>query len=281
MPRQKPQERPQERPQGRAGAITDRAYWDGVWAGAGTFRPIDPAAPGPRNYVNRALHAVFTRTIRENPPPGPHFIEIGCGASRWLAYFHQQFGFAVSGLDYSAEGCASAQRLLTTLAVPGEVFRADMFDPPEALIGRFDILWSNGLVEHFADTATACEACATFLRPGGLMITLVPNMTGPLGRLQKCFNPALYAKHVPLDKAMLARAHAQAGLTILSCDYALPAHLGVLHLGRIERLLGARPAQALKIALTLPIRLGLALLRRGPNRITSPYLICVARKPAA
>lgn len=274
-----PGDKPSPQAEDQAGAITDRAYWEGVWANAGTFRPIDPTARGPRNYVNRALHGFFTRTIAENPPPGRNFIEIGCGASRWLAYFQQQFGFAVSGLDYSAEGCASAQQLLTTLAVPGEIFRGDMFDPPRELIGRFDILWSNGLVEHFADTATACEACATFLTPGGLMITLVPNMTGPLGRLQKCFNPALYAKHVPLDMAMLARAHARAGLTVLSCEYVLPAHLGVLHLGPLEGLLGARPAQALKIALTLPIRLGLTLLRLRPNRITSPYLICVARKP--
>ncbi len=276
-----PDSQTQHPPESRAGAITDRAYWDRVWAGAGTFRPIDPRAGGPRNYVNRALHAFFTHTLAENPPPGPNFIEIGCGASRWLAYFHQQFGFAVSGLDYSAQGCASARQLLTDLAVPGEIFRADMFAPPEELSNRFDILWSNGLVEHFADTAAACTACATFLAPGGLMITLVPNMTGPLGRLQKWFNPGLYAKHIPLDQAMLTRAHAQAGLTIVSCDYVLPAHLGVLHLGRIEELLGARPAQALKIAMTLPLRLGLALLRRGPNRITSPYLICVARKQAA
>lgn len=280
MPDKQAQQPPQHA-EGRAGAITDRAYWDRVWAGAGTFRPIDPHARGLRNYVNRALHAFFTRTLAENPQPGRNFIEIGCGASRWLAYFHQQFGFAVSGLDYSAQGCASARQLLTHLAVPGEIFRADMFDPPEELIGRFDILWSNGLVEHFADTATACKACAAFLAPGGLMITLVPNMTGPLGRLQKWFNPALYAKHVPLDKAMLEHAHAQAGLKVLSCDYVLPAHLGILHLGALERLLGARPAQVLKIALTLPIRLGLALLRRGPNRITSPYLICVGRKPTA
>lgn len=259
--------------------ITDPVYWDGVWGGAGSSRVIDPRAPGPRNYVNRHLHGLFSEVFATHMPTGKRLVEVGCGASRWLPYFRSEFGFQVAGIDYSARGCTTSRGMLAQSNVDGEIVQADIFDPPENMRGEFDVVWTNGLVEHFSDTRAAVAACAELLSPGGIMITLVPNMTSLLGCLQRWFNRPLYEKHVPLGCDALAAAHTGAGLELLSCRHFLLAHWGVLHLGALERLIGARPAQALKVALGMPIwALGPQFGLR-PNQVTSPYLICVAAKP--
>lgn len=258
--------------------ITDIAYWDGVWTHVRPVKGIDPRACGPRNYVNRHLHQFFQDTFETFPPQGRQLVEVGCGASKWLPYFRTEFGFEITGIDYSEHGCKASRMLLEHLHVDGEIVQADIFDPPPEMLSKFDVLWTNGLVEHFTDTGAIIEACGALLKPGGLMITLVPNMTSLPGRLQRWFNRPLYEKHVPLDCGALAHAHRHAGLDVLSSTYVLVAHWGVLHLGALERKIGPLPAQALKIALGVPFWVIGPLIGMRPNRFTSPYLICVARR---
>lgn len=42
-----------------------------------------------------------------------------------------------------------------------------MFNPPNDLIGSFNVDCSFGLVEHFADTVDAIKACSKFAKPDG------------------------------------------------------------------------------------------------------------------
>ena len=91
----------------------------------------------------------------------------------------------MSGLDYSDIGCQKSRAILRNEGVEGQIFHGDMFDPPAHLKGKFDVVFSNGLVEHFEDTKKAVSACASFLKPGGMMVTLIPNLSGMLGPLQQ------------------------------------------------------------------------------------------------
>ncbi len=258
--------------------ITGREYWNALWQGGRPLSPINPHKRGLRNYAYRHLHQAFAAVLADANPGGKQLIEIGCGGSRWLAYFHHTHGCQISGIDYSRQGCAATQTLLDQLGITGNIIEGDFLAPPADQTGKFHFAFSNGLVEHFTDTVAAVTACATFLKPGGLMITLVPNMTGPLGWLQRFFDRPLYEKHVPLTREHLAQAHTEAGLEVISSTYVLLAHLGVIQFGALERLLGNRPLQVMKIALSAPIwalgpRLGLR-----PNRFTSPFVMCLARK---
>lgn len=258
--------------------ITGREYWNTLWQGGRSLAPIDPHRRGPRNYAYRHLHQIFADALGAENPAGKKLIEIGCGGSRWLAYFHRTHGCQISGIDYSPQGCAATQDLLHRMGIAGDIMQGDLFDPPSDQIEKFDFVFSNGLVEHFADTASAVSACAAYLKPGGMMITLVPNMTGPLGQLQRLFDRALYEKHVPLTREQLAQAHAAAGLEVLSSHYVLLAHLGVIQFGALERLLGSHPLQAVKIALSAPLWAVGPWLGLRPNRFTSPFVMCLARK---
>ena len=78
-----------------------------------------------------------------------------------------------------------------------------MFDPPDDMKGQYDLVMSFGVVEHFKDTTACLKACAAFVKPGGQMFTMIPNMTGLVGSLQKIIDRNVYDIHVPLSCKML------------------------------------------------------------------------------
>ncbi|HEX4891087.1 MAG TPA: hypothetical protein VFW37_12060, partial [Alphaproteobacteria bacterium] len=82
-----------------------------------------------------------------------------------------------------------------------------------------------------------------------------------------------------LSREQLAQAHTGAGLEIIKSDYVLLAHLGVIQFGALERALGSRALQPFKIALSAPLWALGPWLGQRPNRITSPFVLCLARKP--
>jgi SAM-dependent methyltransferase len=120
-----------------------------------------------------------------------------------MPYFSRYWKMDVTGIDYSDVGCKKTEYILNKASVSGEVILADMFDPPQELIGKFDIVCSFGVIEHFEDTPKALHAAAAFVKPGGFILTTVPNMHGVNGFLQKLFSKQIYDIHKTLDGADL------------------------------------------------------------------------------
>ncbi len=261
-----------------AGERTQESYWTGLWERGGALAPIDVDDAGLQNHADLARHRYLQEALSDLPP-GSALLEIGAAQSRWLPYFHRVLGFAVTGLDYSAVGCERTRSLLAEAGVPGEMVCADLFDPPPALLGVFDVVASFGVVEHFDDTGACLAACARYLKPGGRMITTIPNMRGSLGLLQRWADRAIYDTHRPMSPAELAAAHREAGLRVVGCGYHLGANWRAVAMG--PRLSG-RKGKLLRhvlAGLTKAVwqadRLGLTL---PPNGLTSPYVVCMAVK---
>ncbi|HEY6290939.1 MAG TPA: class I SAM-dependent methyltransferase [Terriglobia bacterium] len=264
-----------------AGDRTGREFWDRWWQRTPLPAPIDPTHSGLKNYPWRSFHRYFEEVFRGEPTGEQRLVEIGCGQSVFLPYFARTFGFKVSGLDQSELGCERARRILEREQVPGEICLGDLFVPPPALVGVFDAAFSVGVVEHFNDTPEAARAVARFLKPGGRMLTIVPNLTGMLGLYQRLLDRALYDAHVVMDRERLAGAHRQAGLEVESAGYLMPVGLEVLNVeswkSRLARKLVARTHTA---ASRLAWLVDDHVIPLPPNRWTSPYVVCVARKPA-
>jgi 2-polyprenyl-3-methyl-5-hydroxy-6-metoxy-1,4-benzoquinol methylase len=268
---------PEEPGGDKAGA----AYWDHLWEQSGLPPPIDPLRPGLENYRFRELHAFFSRTFGA-VKPGGKLIEIGCAQSVLLPYFARQFGFEVTGVDRSAIGCDRARRILEREHVSGEIHCADLFSPPARLYAQFDWLFSAGVAEHFEDTAAAIQTMGLFLKPGGHMITLIPNLSGLAGSLQKRLDRAIYDIHVVLDPAQLASAHRRAGLEAESVEYFLTVNLNAINLGSWRRGLVRRCFERAFTAISRAEWLVDDLVPwLRPNPWSSPNIICVARRPDA
>ena len=209
-----------------------KQYWDRSWE-AETRLPetFDPTVPGLRGLFRRPFHAFFVEHLPAIAPPGASLIEVGCGRSQLLPYFAKQFGLRVAGLDYSEVGCEKARRILQRDGVDGEIRCADLFDAAAVPATGFDVVFSFGLVEHFEDTAGIVRALARYATPGGSVLTLIPNMRGAVGAMQKLLSRTIYDIHVPLSAAALTQAHVDAGLTVRASGYVLPAHFGVCNPG--------------------------------------------------
>src|SRR5215831_112159 len=198
-------------------ARASKEYWNSLWH----ERQLPPAiAVGDqslRNHINLKFHAFFRKTFDSGKRLSNELrlAELGCARSVWLPYFSKEFGFQVAGVDYSSTGCDQARAILAREGVDGQVMLADIFSPPQSLLGCFDYVVSFGLVEHFQATDECLRSCAAFLKPGGKMFTLIPNMNGMTGWLQKVLEREVYDVHVPLDVEMLVNAHETAGLRVL------------------------------------------------------------------
>ena len=255
--------------------LTDESYWSSLWQHDMALpKPVNPKDKRPANTVVLAWDKFFRSALRD-VRPGADFLEIGCAQSRWLPYFHQELGLNVAGLDYSEVGCVKARQMLKAAGVPGEVHHADMFNAPEALQGRFDVVASFGVVEHFKDTAECLEVCAGFLKPGGILLTTIPNMRGSVGWLQRLLDKTTYGIHVPLGPDDLIAAHGKANLGVKHCDYLMSANWGVVALPRMKGWTGRTLKRTLKGATRLvwrAERLGVSLPSNG---LTSPYIACV------
>ena len=261
--------------------LAGEEFWDQWWERSGLPPTIDPYGGGLKNYPFRKFHQYFENAFRVSPTRGKKLMEIGAAQSVVLPYFAKYFGFDVCGLDRSKLGCERARTALERENVKGRIYCADLFSPPTELLGSFDVVCSFGVVEHFENTAECLKAMGRFLSPGGTMITVIPNMLGINGKLQKIMDRSIYDAHVLLERDGLASAHRDAGLAVESCEYFLPISLENVNVTRwpnrlayfiVIRTHGVISRFVWLVDKYLPIR---------PNRWSSPDINCVARKPRA
>ncbi|MBM4031739.1 MAG: class I SAM-dependent methyltransferase [Planctomycetes bacterium] len=191
-------------------ALTDQGYWHSQWERVRlpiTIRKGEPWAVDSFRFQ------------RERLPVGRplKLLEVGCAASATLPVYARDFGYEVYGVDYDAHGAELTRRNLECLGCRGVVECDDFFSYARRHEGEFDVVSSFGLVEHFTGD-TAFPPLASLLRPGGVLVTYVPNLRG-IHRLALALNPGLREKHVIYDLPALLRALEGAGLTRVEGRY--------------------------------------------------------------
>ncbi|MGQ9688163.1 MAG: class I SAM-dependent methyltransferase [Desulfobaccales bacterium] len=263
-------------------ALQDKAgepYWTAFWQGKKLPRAVTVAGPGPRAWFYREFHRLWAPFLAARNAAPLKLLEIGCARSPWLPYFAREWGCAIAGLDYSARGCRQSRALLVREGIQGEIFHQDLFHPKPSQLSFFDVVFSNGVVEHFQDPEVVLARMADYLRPGGLMLTIVPNLTGWLGRVQQLVSPMVMATHTPLTREDLIKSHEKAGLQPQVCTYLGFLHFSVVNPGqqwpawqRLGFLKGLKLASALA---AVSRRLS---PQRPLGRRTAAYLLCIATK---
>jgi SAM-dependent methyltransferase len=256
-------------------------YWTSFWQGQRLPPAVRLDGHGPRAWFYREFHQTWKHCMPSAGDAPPRLLEVGCAQSRWLPYFARHWGCRVAGLDYSDLGCLKTRALLAREGIAGEIFHQDLFCPEPAQLSRFDLVFSNGVVEHFENPSAVLAQMAAYLRPGGLMITMVPNLAGWLGSLQKWVSPEVMATHIPLTREELAEAHEKAGLKPHLSAYLAFLHFSVVNPG--DRWQGWRKVGFLK-SLKLASVLAGALRRLGPglplDRRAAGFIVCIAAKPS-
>jgi ubiquinone/menaquinone biosynthesis C-methylase UbiE len=202
--------------------VTEKKYWDDIHKNKETYCPKELS--GFRN----ACEALIFKEIKANFNGGS-ILEVGGGSSDWLIAITKKLqpeeAFA---LDFSEIGCKSIDKKSSQIGINVKSICADMFYPPTNTLGRFDLVMSFGVVEHFANLNVAIAASAAFCKPGGILYTLIPNMAGLNGWLVKFWNRSVYDMHIPHDLETFLAGHNVPDLEVLSCEYLGSTNFGVL-----------------------------------------------------
>jgi 2-polyprenyl-3-methyl-5-hydroxy-6-metoxy-1,4-benzoquinol methylase len=254
--------------------LTDKTYWDGTYSRQKTksTRQFDAFL----NYSNRMVLGKLLETGIE----GKKVLEIGAGDSLWLTHLAQRFTSShFAGVDYSEKGCEllTARALQQNLDI--DVVHEDMFVDHSLLHGVFDIAISFGVVEHFDDLSSVLKAKCRYLKPGGVMFTLIPNMAGVLGSLTKNWNRGVYDKHNPHDWTSFQKGHHQAGLEVMSGGYLGSSDFGVISSCFADRRGFARQVNRCLVAASVA---GWLLESKSvplpASKTFSPYIYAISRQ---
>ncbi|MFX1325544.1 MAG: class I SAM-dependent methyltransferase [Promethearchaeota archaeon] len=77
-------------------------------------------------------------------------------------------GAVVTGIDFSGEAIRLAKELATRANIPGNFIQTNLYDLPEVLIEKFDIVYTSvGVLCWLNDLIRWAEIITHFLKPGG------------------------------------------------------------------------------------------------------------------
>jgi len=103
---------------------------------------------------------------------GKRFLDIGCGSGLHSLAALRLGAREVVGLDIDPDSVATAQELLAVNASAQRwsVMERSIFDPQIGSMGRFDVVYSWGVLHHTGDMCRALRAAAGLVAPGGHFI---------------------------------------------------------------------------------------------------------------
>jgi 2-polyprenyl-3-methyl-5-hydroxy-6-metoxy-1,4-benzoquinol methylase len=134
-------------------------------------------------------------------------------------------GEKVSLLDSNAQALAAASTAHQQIGLSPECVLGDIFEKSRELGGRFDVVASFGVLEHFSGEGrlSALRAMSGFLRPGGMLFFTVPNRLSPfyriafgLRRLSGSVPKDLY--EMPYSRSELVLLASSSGIDVLTVE---------------------------------------------------------------
>jgi 2-polyprenyl-6-hydroxyphenyl methylase/3-demethylubiquinone-9 3-methyltransferase len=142
------------------GALAQR-WWDPQ----GPQRPLHELNPARLGYVRDRL-----------PLAGRDVLDVGCGAGL-LSEAMAREGARVVALDLAPELVEVAKLHLLESGLSVDYRLQSVESLAAAMPGAFDAITCMEMLEHVPDPAQVVRACATLLRPGGLLFVSTINRT--------------------------------------------------------------------------------------------------------
>lgn len=137
------------------------AHWESYWKGH------------PRIEDTYSTGGRLVREIeKDGDVRGRHVLEVGAGSGRDLLELAQKGAIGVV-LDYSPASLQLVQRQAKERGIPVHLVQADALRMPFR-DGSFDVVFHQGLLEHFRDPMPLLRENARTLRRGGRAVVDVP-----------------------------------------------------------------------------------------------------------
>lgn len=144
------------------------------WDPHGKFRPLHKFNPTRLAFIRETVTRHFSlKTTQTSPFSGLELLDIGCGGGL-LCEPMARLGARVLGADAGEANIktASVHAAEQNLDIEYKTTTAEALAAEGA---QFDIVLNMEVVEHVADVPGFMAACATMVKPGGLMICATLN----------------------------------------------------------------------------------------------------------
>jgi cyclopropane fatty-acyl-phospholipid synthase-like methyltransferase len=227
--------------------------------------------------VRDAVREAIVAELRHSVSPGERWVEIGCANSNLLYDFPHRLQARLDGVDSASDALAATGAALARTSIDATLRLHDFRELADGEEGSYDGVVSCGFAEHFTDCTDVHRHLARYVRPGGRVVTFVPNMSGLVGLLQVVVDEEVFLTHHVLTPPVLADSMREAGLSVDRCEPFIGVNLGVVNAGGLSRS-GRRAAEAVLVGTSRA--LALAERTRGrpfaPRMWRSPYLVAVA-----
>jgi len=170
------------------------------------------------DYNFLLIKNIFIKIFNRYAPKS--VLEVGCGNSIWLPYLAKSNKIQIAGIDYSREGCNLLLENLKKTKVEGKIFCEDIFQSDPRIIGRYDLVYSLGVVEHFSEPKEIICKLTEFVNTEGLLFTEIPNLKNSIHQLLVwIWQPEILKKHQKISKEELEKIYFELGLEIIESKY--------------------------------------------------------------
>jgi len=172
----------------------------------------------PSAYNDIIQESLFRSLMEKYNPES--ILEVGCGGSNWIPYLLKHYaGITCNGLDYSEEGCDLLRKKLVASNLNSKIFCADLFKIDEHETGQYDLVYSLGVVEHYKDLENILQHLLKLVKPGGVLMTAIPNLRSVHGLIMWIYQPDLFFIHKLISKRKLKRKYKKLGLEHVKGKY--------------------------------------------------------------
>jgi len=139
--------------------LTDKSFWE----------------KGGFNFKLKKVDVVYADLFEKyfKPDPSLKCIEIGCFPGNYLIYFHKKFGYKIYGVEYLDKEEDLKRNFELNGIKEYKIFYEDF--TKWKTDQKFDVVFSNGFVEHFKNYEEITEKHIHLLNKGGILFIALPN----------------------------------------------------------------------------------------------------------
>jgi 2-polyprenyl-3-methyl-5-hydroxy-6-metoxy-1,4-benzoquinol methylase len=275
--------------------LTKKEYWDSIHKRKVVEQERHSLRGRLKILMARALDSKYMRAYADYllwdvifkkympKTKGARVLEVGSAPGHNLVRLSEAFGFVPYGIEYSDSGVELNREIFISHNIdPDHVIHADFLSDEiqEQYTGYFDIVISEGLIEHFDDVEDVIERHIDLLARGGYLIVSIPNLRGANYSLQWVFNKELLFIHNMdiMDKRRFSRLFDTERLSTLFCDYYGTFNFGLfISKGNSPLRFVLICCKVLQLMLNVIFRV-LFGTKGAESRLFSPYLLFIGVK---
>jgi len=148
--------------------FTTQKYWEEYYKNSSVQKAnIVSTASAYDKYWDKLI-----KNNSNNPPKT--IIEIGGYPGRYLAYLADKYNLIPTSLDFNSDRTMIEESMEVFNIKEYEIIQADIFK--HQANKKYDIVISNGFIEHFENYQEVLNIHLNYLKDGGTALIMIPNM---------------------------------------------------------------------------------------------------------